>query len=160
MTAGVASRPASWRATVVVGRAKNSRNVTVATSHSTTMPARTRRMRKRAMFMAWYLLPLRPGRPGTIGLRLARARPGHLAGAAHTALAVPARRQQAFGGGVHRVPDPVAEQVERERGDQEHEGREHRVPPGHLVEVLRRSQDVAPAGRGRLDAQAEVGQGR
>ena len=31
--------------------------------------------------------------------------------------------QQAFGGGVHRVPDPVAEQVERQGGDQQRRAR-------------------------------------
>ena len=45
MMAGVASRPASWWATVVTGRAKNRKNDTVATNQTTMIPVKTRRIR-------------------------------------------------------------------------------------------------------------------
>ena len=45
MTCGVAARPASWRATVSTGRAKNRKNEAVATSQTTTNPDRIRRIR-------------------------------------------------------------------------------------------------------------------
>src|SRR5579859_7928653 len=50
MTAGVAARPARLRATTPSGTAtKKRKNVSVATTQSTRMPARIRRIRKRAM---------------------------------------------------------------------------------------------------------------
>ena len=51
MTWGVAARPASSRATVSTGRAKNRKNAPVATSQTTTMPVRMRRMRKPTIAM-------------------------------------------------------------------------------------------------------------
>src|ERR1700728_3024000 len=120
MTCGVAARPASWRATVVTGRAKNSRKAPEATSQTTTMPVRMRRIRKPTIAMS---LPSRHRGAGHEVLEL-------------TAPAPPHPCEDPFGAGVHRVPDTVAEQVEGERGDEQRRGREHDVPPGHLVEIL------------------------
>src|SRR5580704_10703313 len=159
ITWGVAARPASWRATVSTGRAKNRKNAPVATSQTTTMPARMRRTMKARSAIS--VVSRRDGQGVRAWHTGTAADDGPPLGAQSAALPAPApARQDSFGARVHRVPDTVAEQVEGERGDEQRGRREHHVPPGHLVEVLRVGQDVAPAGGGWLDAQAQIGERR
>ena len=61
--------------------------------------------------------------------------------------------------GVERVPDPLAQQVIAEDGDQDGEPRIEGEPPGDVDVVLPRREDVPPARRGRLDPDAEEAQG-
>src|SRR5262245_41274587 len=61
--------------------------------------------------------------------------------------------------GVERVPDAVAEEVERERRQDQRETGEQQEPPGDLVVPLRVADHVAPAGRRRDDPDPQVGQG-
>src|SRR5947207_5565051 len=110
--------PASSRAGSC-GATKNSRKVAIVTNHSTTMPSRIRRTRKLANPMS---APLGRGRGG-------RGRRGGL-GALRPAPAPPALgREQPLGPRVQRVPHPVAEQVEGQRGEEQQSAREDQVPP-------------------------------
>src|SRR5262245_23931947 len=61
---------------------------------------------------------------------------------------------------VECVAHAVAEQVERQRREQERGGREEHVPPGHLVEAERLRQHVPPRRGGWDHAEAEKGQRR
>src|SRR6266508_5022801 len=63
------------------------------------------------------------------------------------------------GGGVQRVADAVAQQVERERGGQQRQPREQREPPGDLVEGQRVAEHPAPGRGGWGHAEAEERQG-
>src|SRR5215471_19060044 len=99
--------PASSRAGSC-GATKNSRKVATVTNHSTTMPSSIRRMRKLANPMSARLLH-RGGGLGALGL-------------AASALALGC--EQALGPRVERVPHPVTQQVERERGEEQEHARE------------------------------------
>src|SRR5581483_10925181 len=151
MTCGVAARPASWRATVVTGRAKNRKKAAVATSHMTMMPVKTRRTRNRVIAMSVH-----SRRTGGRGVREIGVLEGHLART--LALARPASGEDALGPWVHRVPDAVTQQVERQRGDEQRDGGEHHVPPGLLVEARGVGENVAPARRRLLDPETEEGE--
>src|SRR5580704_1373006 len=137
ITCGVAAWPANWRATVFTGRAKNRKNAPVATSQMTTMPVRMRRMRKPVIAMS------AASRRGYLGCHVGYLRLAvvgeHLTLAA--ASAGPPGRESPLSARVHGIPDPVAEQVERERGDEQCRRGEYDVPPGRRVEVLRVGQD-------------------
>src|SRR5438045_9744774 len=113
--------PASSRAGSC-GATKNSKKVATVTNHSTTMPSSSLRTRKLAKPMSARLRLCGRGR----GLR-PLARPAALA----------LGREQPLGPRVQRVPHPVTEQVEGERGDEQEHAREDQVPPGGLVEALR-----------------------
>src|SRR5579875_3097675 len=104
IVSGVAARPASSRATVLTGRAKNSRNAARLTTHRTTIPLSTRRIRKRVNAMA-ASRSRRAGGGGRGGPR----------GPAPPAPFVP-DAEQPLGPRVHGVPDAVTQQVERQRG--------------------------------------------
>src|SRR5579859_1044751 len=157
MTCGVAARPASWRATVSTGRAKNKKNAPVATSQITTMPVRMRRTRNPNMAMSVASRRRQEGHH--VGRVECAASTGGLVAPGPPPTAPP-RGENPLGARIHRVAYPVAEQVEREGGDEQRRCREDHVPPGLLVEVLRVGQDVPPARYRRLDAEAQVGERR
>src|SRR5579863_7035901 len=139
---GVGFFPASSRAGSC-GATKNNKNVATVTNHITMMPSSSRRMRKVRKAMSAHLGGRGSG-PGPLGDR---------------APALSLAGEQTLGARVHGVPDAVAEQVERERGEQQESGREDQVPPGGLVERLGLGEQVAPARGRRLDAHPEVGEG-
>src|SRR5215469_14116219 len=155
MIALVAARPARDLATISGFLAKNRKNAAVETIHSTTMPERIRRIRKRVMAIALGLLGSvrRHRRDQCVELSGPAASP-------YSSAPLTPGREDALGPRVERVPHSVAEQVERKCRDQQRSCREHQVPPGDLVVRLCPGQDVAPASSWRLDTQPEEGQGR
>src|SRR5882724_3995919 len=60
---------------------------------------------------------------------------------------------------VQHVAQPVAHQVDAERGDRERGPREGREPPGHVEVVAALREHAAPGWRRRLHAEAEEGDG-
>src|SRR5919108_3347099 len=65
-----------------------------------------------------------------------------------------------FSAGVERVADAVSEEVEGEHGEDERRPREGEVPPGGVEDRGGLGDHLAPARLGRVDADAEVGEGR
>src|ERR1700733_4602111 len=151
ITWGVAARPASWRATVSTGRAKNKKNAPLATSQITTAPVRMRRTRNPSMAMSVASRRRHGGRH--VGRVESAASAGGLV--APSPQTAPPRGENPLCARRQRGAYPVAEQVERERGDEQRRRGEDHVPPGHLVEVLRVGQDVPPARYRRLDAETQ-----
>ena len=65
-----------------------------------------------------------------------------------------------FNLGIQRIAQPVAEQVERQHGEQDRKARKRQHPPRALIELQRAGQHRAPFRRRRLRAEAEEAQRR
>src|SRR5512132_198613 len=70
-------------------------------------------------------------------------------------------RMEASGGSdselrIEGVAEPVAEQVDAERGEGEGQAGERHEPPRHVEEVAALRQHAAPRRGGRLHAEAEI----
>ena len=67
---------------------------------------------------------------------------------------------QRFSFGIERIAQAVAQQIERQHGDQDREAREGHDPPGAQHELARVGEHRAPFRRRRLRAEPEEAERR